>query len=255
MHILYLDDSGSVANADERYFVLAGVSVPEGSVRWLGYRLEELAIEVLPDDPRSVEFHASEIFGGRGPIWSRYRKRQQRIQWIKRVISVLQNAYASIRVFACAVHKESYPGKDPVELAFEDISSRFNHYLDRVSDDTDQALGMIVLDRSSYENSLQSLAYEFRRDGNRWGGQLRRLIEVPLFVDSQASRVIQLADHIAYAVFRYYNAEDLGYVNLLQGKFDEYGGVLHGLSHMQIGNRDCLCAGCISRRINASSRL
>jgi len=245
--LLYLDDSGSVGNKNENYFVLGGIALPENSARWLTYELEKIAESVYPDDPRAAEFHASEIFGGRGPIWSRFN-RCNRIRLIRNVISVLDRANPQIRVFACAVHKPSYPGEDPVELAFEDISSRFDYYLSRVSQDAGKTMGLLVLDSSSYENSLQSLAYKFRKEGNRWGNQLRHLCEVPLFVDSQASRIIQLADHIAYAVFRYYNAEDASYFNLLQGKFDEHDGVFHGLSHKQIGNRNCMCPACLTRR-------
>ncbi len=34
MHLLYLDDSGSVNNLNEDYLVLGGVAVPENSVRF-----------------------------------------------------------------------------------------------------------------------------------------------------------------------------------------------------------------------------
>ncbi len=250
MFLLYLDDSGSVGNVREDYFVLAGVTLPENSIRWCCHELETLAEEIWPDAPRSVEFHASEIFGGRGAIWSRFNK-EERILLIKRVISVLDNAHSQIRVFACAVHKASFPGQDPVELAFEDISSRFDLYLQRISTESHRERGLIVLDRSSYENSLQSLTHEFRRQGNRWGNQLRGVCEVPLFVDSQASRIIQLADHIAYAVFRFYNAADASYFNLLEGKFDEHDGVFHGLSHRQSYTHHCMCPACLSRRYSS----
>ena len=69
MYLLYLDDSGSVSNPSEKYFVLGGVCVPEASVRWLGYELEKLAEDIDPVNPRSVEFHAAEIFSGRRGVW------------------------------------------------------------------------------------------------------------------------------------------------------------------------------------------
>ena len=39
---------------------------------------------------------------------------------------------------------------------------------------------------------------------------IRHLADTPFFVDSRASRVNQLADHVAYAVFRRYHARDDG---------------------------------------------
>ncbi|MCW5730570.1 MAG: DUF3800 domain-containing protein [Alphaproteobacteria bacterium] len=41
------------------------------------------------------------------------------------------------------------------------------------------------------------------RSGHRWG-KLYKIGEVPLFVSSRATRMIQIADMIAYALRRYY---------------------------------------------------
>ncbi|HOT90229.1 MAG TPA: hypothetical protein PLJ78_01105 [Anaerolineae bacterium] len=118
MHLLYLDDSGSVLNRDEQYFVLGGVCVPETSVRWLSHKLDEIACEIDPQTPTQVEFHAATI----------------------------------------------------------------------------------------------------------------------------------LADHIAYAVFRRYNANDLTYFNCIEGRFYQDGGVMHGLAHRQTYNDRCTCPACLTRR-------
>lgn len=61
--------------------------------------------------------------------------------------------------------------------------------------------GLVVMDRSHYEETLQELARGFRVQGTRWG-QLRNLAEVPLFVDSRASRLVQIADLLSWAVWR-----------------------------------------------------
>jgi predicted RNA-binding protein Jag len=121
--------------------------------------------------------------------------------------------------FACAIHKASYPQQDCVELAFEELSSRFDLFLKRKQDSTTEpvrgasAKGLIVLDKTAYEETLQNLVRSYRSGGNRWGSQLRQICEVPLFAESRASRIVQLADHIAHAVFRRYNAQDLTYFN------------------------------------------
>ena len=56
--------------------------------------------------------------------------------------------------------------------------------------------GLIIMDESKHELALQSLARQFRIGGARWG-HFRNLAEVPLFVDSKASPLIQLADLVA----------------------------------------------------------
>lgn len=251
MYLLYLDDSGSVSNKNEAYFVLGGLCVPENSVSWLSGELEVLAEEIDPDSPRSVEFHAADIFGGRYGVWQNFRRKEERIQIIKRVLAVLdKTSPGSVAVFACAVHKESI-SDDPVQTAFEQLSSRFDIYVRRQNAERgERQRGMIILDKSSYETSLQHLANHFKQQGTRWGNRLSTLSEVPLFIDSKSSRIIQLTDHIAYAVFRRYDQADLTYFNCIERHFDQSAGVMHGLVHWQLYNRSCTCPACVTRRLS-----
>jgi hypothetical protein len=96
------------------------------------------------------------------------------------------------------------------------------------------------------ETSLQKMASTFRCSGTRWGSIIRDLAEVPLFANSKASRLIQVADHIAYAVFRRYEAGDTSYLDLILSKFDSANGILHGLAHKTL-EPDCMCQSCMSR--------
>jgi hypothetical protein len=247
MYLLYLDDAGSAANPKEDYFVLGGVAVYEAQTDWFTQELNKLASSVDSSDPSRVEFHASEIFARRREPWRSY-SREDAIGIIKGVLRVVRDSYESARVFACAVHKASFAGTDPVELAFEDICSRFNLYLRRNSHEGDRQRGLLILDESAHETSLQKMAQDFRKLGTRWGN-IQHLAEIPLFVDSKC-RLIQLADHVAYAVFRRYNAGDTNYFDIVASRFDSEGGVIHGLAHKTKNFPDCTCPACMSRRMS-----
>jgi hypothetical protein len=248
MHLLYLDDSGSAANANEEYLVVGGVSVYEAQAYWFTQELDQLASTVDPANPHNVEFHASEIYSRRAHPW-RGMTPQEAHGIIKAVLDVLRRSYGTARAFACAVHKPSYPGRDPVELAFEDLCSRFDMYLARLRAEGDRQRGILILDKSSQETTLQRMSREFRTLGTRWG-IVHNLAETPLFVDSRASRLVQLADHIAYAVFRRYNASDANYFDIIASKFDSSEGVIHGLAHKQAVDPACMCIACITRRMS-----
>ena len=98
-----------------------------------------------------------------------------------------------------------------------------------------------------YGEPLQLLARRFREAGTRWG-TLRNMAEVPLFVDSAASRLIQIADLLAWAVWRRYEYHDTRYFDGIVGRFDRDGGVIHGLVHRRAGAPgDCSCPACMSR--------
>lgn len=243
MYLLYLDDSGSPDNKNEQYFVLGGVAVPENSVRWLSHEIEKVALEFSPSgDSRDVEFHATDIFGGRNAPWDKIKEKPDRAKILQKVLRVLDRSYESVVVFACAIHKESSSGMNPLHLAYEQLSSRFDMFLARKKD-----RGLIVLDKSSHEINIQDKAKSIRRDGNQWGKYDSSIIEVPMFVDSKSSRIIQLADHIAYAVFRRYNSDDLNYFKCIEGRFDQRDGKIFGLMHYQTNNPRCTCPACLTK--------
>jgi hypothetical protein len=247
MHLLYLDDAGSAPNPNEEYLVLGGVSIFEAQAHWFTQQLDSLAATIDPANPHNVEFHASEIFSRRSHPW-RGMSREEAQGIIKGVLGILRNSRESAKAFACAIHKPSFPGADPVELGFEDLCSRFDLYLSRLRGEGDRQRGMLILDESAHATTLQGMARQFRLLGTQWG-VVRNLAEVPLFVDSRASRVVQLADHVAYAVFRRYNAGDTQYFDLIASKFDAADGIIHGLAHKQTIDPQCMCPACMSRRI------
>jgi hypothetical protein len=250
MYVLYLDDSGSTKNSNEDYLVLGGLSIFERQVHWVSEAVEKLAESLLPEDPGAVEFHASSIFSGREAPWNGLTK-EKRIQVIKEILSILGKSHASTRAFACAVHKKSFPNTDPMELAFEELCNRFDLQLKRLHFEGDTQRGMIILDDSTYETTLQGLARNFRYHGTRWG-VLRNIVDVPFFVNSRASRCVQVADHVAYSVFRRYQAGDTSYLDIIMSKFDSERGKLHGLTHKQSFDPNCMCPACMSRRLGAN---
>src|SRR3989339_1804856 len=178
MYLLYLDDSGSAANVNEDYLVLGGVAVYEAQAHWFTQELDKLAETVDAANPHRVEFHASEIFSRRAEPW-KHMTRIEAQGVILGVLDVLRRSYQSATAFACAIHKPSYPNRDPVELAFEDLCSRFDRYLQRLRAAGDRQRGILTLDESAHETTLQRMAREFRTLGTRWG-IIRNMAETPL---------------------------------------------------------------------------
>ena len=144
VHLLYLDDSGSASNVNEQYLVLGGVSVFEAQSHWVTRKLDRLAEGIVPEDPSGVEFHASEIYARRKMPWKRMGPNGAR-GTIKAVLQVMASSFESSRAFACVVHKASYPDRDPMEIAFEDLLKRFDLYLGRLHDGGDTQRGLVIL--------------------------------------------------------------------------------------------------------------
>ena len=243
MYLLYLDDSGSVKNPGERYFVLAGISVFERQIYHLITSADDYVASI--DPVAEAELHGSVMNKGSRPPW-KGMPRQDRLAAIEGGLDILRDAHRSVKAFAVAVDKRVISPDDPVEYAFEELCNRFNLYLSRLwSREGEQHRGLVVMDETHYEGTLQGLAARFREQGTRWGS-LRNMAEVPLFVDSRASRLIQIADLLAWAVWRRYEFSDTRYFDRIVGRFDAEGGVIHGLVHRR-GTDECYCPACLSR--------
>ena len=226
MYLLYADESGSVGDPRQEYFVLAGFCVFERQGYWIAQELDQIAARFNPAEPSDVELHGNPMNTGKG-VFRRFPK-VDRVQAIADALTILVKSHPSNRLFASVVRKASVSPADPVEFAFEQVSSRFDYYLTRLHTAGDTQRGMILFDKSTYETTLQSLATDFRTIGHQWG-ILRNFSEVPVFMDSRASRLIQLADLVAYAVFRNYESGDNSFFNIIKNRFDSEGGITHGL--------------------------
>ena len=157
MHLLYLDYSGSPGNTNENYLVLGGLSVFEAQAHWFTTKLDALAQTIDPANPLNIEFHASEIYARRTLPWKNMSTEEAR-GVIKAVLEIVRESYETARVFACAVHKASFPTSDPVELAFQDLSSRFDKFLVRLHSGGDRQRGILILDKDASEITLQRMA-------------------------------------------------------------------------------------------------
>lgn len=229
MHLFYVDESGSVTDPAQKHFVLAGVAVFERKTHWIEQKLNEVASRFSPDDPNAIELHGSPMRSGREG-WKRHPY-IARLDAIKHALklSIADHYPSGVRLFGAVIKKDAIAGQDPVIVAFEQVTSRFDLFLKRLHNKhEDSQRGIMLFDKSSTEQRIQTLAREFKYTGHSWG-RTNNYAEVPVFLDSKASRLIQLADLVAYALFRFYEYGDNSFYDVIKDCFDAEGGVKHGL--------------------------
>ena len=230
MHLLYVDESGSIADPRQSYFVLAGVSVFERTTHWVEQELNDVAKKFSPLNPHEIELHGSPMRSGRNGWKSHpFVERLNAIKEALRISVARRHHSTGIRLFAAVIKKSALTGQDPVIHAFEQLTNRFDLFLKRCYHKyNDSQRGIMLFDKSSTEQRIQTLAREFKYEGHSWG-KTSNFAEVPVFLDSKASRLIQLADLVAYSIFRKYESNDSSFFDEIKNCFDSEGDINHGL--------------------------
>ncbi len=255
MYLLYLDESGT--HGGSPCFILAGLAVPESDAWHLQNRLMDTLQHQLPQgfDPNAFELHAAEI---KHPTRPRRPSPWAAVPLNVR-IRVLHSIYESIAgyepidvqlpvtLFGAVVDRRT---RDRVARGYEEVLHKFDEMLRRRSSETLRHVGLAIHDKHYIERDVQRAADTWRHIAGRLG-TLNHLADVPLFADSRASRLIQAADFVAWALWKAYGAAqpDNKWIDKLWQMFDADGGVMHGLTHVSPEfARGCTCPPCASRR-------
>jgi hypothetical protein len=242
MYLLYLDESGS-PDDNTQPFVVGGLAIQANSLNGIRRDVEAIVAKRLDPHLHGLELHATEVLGGRGG-W-RGIPPAVRKGVADDVVAYLGQRQPTRRLFAVAREPGAVNHADPVERVFEELLLRFSTFVRKTGN---AELGLVIADDAKYEKILQPLAQAWRETGTRFG-TLTNIAEVPLFVNSKATRLIQMADFVAHAVFRFYRpVSDPALLTALLPAFDAgTDGKLHGLTHLTLRPKDCGCPACTSR--------
>jgi hypothetical protein len=133
------------------------------------------------------------------------------------------------------------------EQAFEQLVSRFEHYLKIFSKSTiSKQYGLLIHDNNETVNKHHTrLMKTFHRHGTFWT-DIHNIIETPLFVDSQLTSMVQLADVCSYAIRRYLEKSEDTLFSEIFKIADKKGGKVVGARHFTM--HSCTCRVCQTHR-------
>jgi len=130
------------------------------------------------------------------------------------------------------------------EQAFEQVVSRFEQYLQRTqkNEENRSNYGILIHDNNeTVAKKHTELMRNFRQKGTLWT-DIRHVIETPMFVDSQLTSMVQLADLCAYALRRYLENSEEELFDLIFKRADRLGSYSVGVRHFT--NLTCTCKIC-----------
>ena len=146
------------------------------------------------------------------------------------------------------VHFDPQRAQSPLdEQAFEQVISRFEQYLQNTDDTNGQRnYGLIVHDNNeTVEKKHTQLMREFQRKGTLWT-RIERIIETPLFVDSQLTSMVQIADLCSYSLRRFLENGETTLFNKIYTRADRNRRRVVGVRHFT--DAGCQCAICKGHR-------
>ena len=248
MYFLYLDESGNEDDPKDKHFVLGGVAVFERTTFFLAQDLDQVQTRHFPGI-QPIPFHASDIRTGKD-FWRKVdpKVRETVLQDVAKIITGAN--YPGVILFAAVVEKsDQLYGEKAVEYATEASCRRFDTFLARrFTEASDNQRGLLIFSEGRFHKRARVWVTGFRELGTRWGA-LKNLSDIPYFASMRDTRLLQVADFIAYAVFQLYERKDPSLIRPILHRFNEQNGTLHGLIHYRVDPRtiSCDCPACSSR--------
>ncbi len=194
-----------------------------------------------------------------------YRKTQpyihltydERLKFIRDIATAVSN-WGFARLFAECIDKVHFdPTRTPCtpdEQAFEQLVSRFERYLDNISPSSGQqtpvqlqtSYGLLIHDNNeTVAKKHTSLMKGFHNSGTLWT-RIQHIIETPLFVSSELTSMVQIADLCAFVLRRYLENQESDLFRLIFSRADRSGVLTVGVRHFTAPG--CACEICSSHR-------
>jgi len=244
MYLLYTDESGDIANPSDDAFVVGGVAVHEDAVRPFAGEINGTIGNFLSRAQRTAEIHGSPLRWGKGEWKSvTVAKRHALAKALLTIPGAWSHAGSSSepRVYVVVVDRGF--SQSPFETAYGELLHTFDEGLRSGRKTGDPHNGILVADRGKYEKTLQAWVELARARDRRPRQDERRLYalcETPFFVDSRSTRLMQMADLIAYSFYRGYQAGDWSWAQVLETALGrDHGQLLHLTK-----NQTCPCPAC-----------
>ncbi len=182
-----------------------------------------------------------------------FAERQQFITDVAKRLS----GWTFARLFAECVDKVHFdPARagSPIEdQAFEQIVTRFESYLHATSTRvTPKHVGLLVHDNNeTVAKKHTELMKKFHDRGTQWRN-LEHVVETPLFVSSELTGMVQVADLCGYALRRYLENGEEDLFDLVFARADRIGPTAVGVRHFT--RAACLCKICAAHRAEPRRR-
>ena len=227
---------------ENKNFVIAGAAVHEGQIGRISGVLEGIQHEFFPDYNINISFHATDIKNGKKAF--KDLPSNSRAEMLNKLYDVFVDFhFPNLVAFATVMSTDYVKAEDQVlDTVFGDLMTRFNTFMVRQHNTGHPTKGLSIIDQA-HEKKYRELFGQYRVGGTKYG-LINNIVDIPYFAGRRDTRMLQLADLLAYGVFQYYEHSKSEYFDKIKKRFDSRfkGGPPDGLKHMI--KKDCDCYAC-----------
>jgi hypothetical protein len=247
MYILYLDESGDPNSwQDQKNFVIAGVAVYEGQIETIGEKLRAIQQKYFPNISVPIEFHATDIRNGKGAFRDFHPIVREKI--LEDICGVItDNRYPSLIIFGAVLSIDAAQNPNQARsVVFEEVCCGLNSFLVLQHKLQRTTKGLLIIDRYR-EDYYKQLLSTFRQNGTKYG-YLGNIVDIPYFARCRETPMLQLADMVSYALYRYYEKKDDRYLKMILPRiYKTLDGKMFGLKHIT-KVKPCDCISCVTQQ-------
>ncbi len=175
---------------------------------------------------------------------------QERVSFIEEIADLV-GSFSFARLFGEAIDKIHFnPNKSKLsvdEQGLEQLVSRFEQYLKiRSKVLNDDVYGVLIHDNNeTVSRKHTDLMKRFHRYGTLWTS-IEKIIETPLFVNSELTSLVQIADLCSYSVRRYLENGETNLFNKIKKRIDRKNNKIVGIRHFTSSSCQCELCGNLS---------
>jgi hypothetical protein len=227
VHILFIDESGTPPSPQKlrhKYFVIGGIIVPEE--KWHKMRDGILGLKLRRKIVGEIKWRYFAPGNNEAPNPMKDMSKDIRDAIRSEIYEKIICSERSIKTIGCVTCIEAAYDRptintrdDLYEHTYKPVSERFQYHLQDLTRQVGRSeLGIVVSDHRGHEDDKRFRAHHeaLLRGAGDYVSKYQNLVESLFFVPSDLSIGIQLADMVAGAIWRKYEAGDNRWFDLLK---------------------------------------
>jgi len=217
MYLVFIDESGTIQENDPQsnYYTLTAMIMQEKGMKFLHRETQELKKEIWrivqgqrKRMPRNFEIHMQDIINAKKSFKPLRGKKQKTENILKKIYNFISKLYINI-ISIVIVKKDffaKYKENEFLPWALRLIIERINgHIWKETTRNDDKEYALLLMDEDfSTDKEKRDLISEMMEEGIKYKtGDVDKVLDTPIFLNSELHNGIQIVDSIAYLIERY----------------------------------------------------